>query len=188
MWVGMTAAFLATTPPAWMCIRRVSSLKTFFAMFAVGCTMVVVSWILMWLVWVYGVGLPYPMPLIGPANALWSLAGMVVTLWFQFPKAWRQEKSFQSQMKWLFVALGVILTVNMEYWVLGLAFQLCPADYQWILAIGITFFMELNVRLLSKVFRDKQHMKKIGRSIMFLFSGRLPRLARPPQKRSGLVR
>ena len=101
--------------------------------------------------WVYVMGLRYPIPLGGIVNQIPGLILMILSLWFQMPKAWRKVASFKNRAKWVIVFHLTGVGISIAYWVLWIVMAYVPAHYQPIMAIVIPLFRESLVEILKKI-------------------------------------
>lgn len=68
------------------------------------------TWVGIRYVWVYLLGLPYPMPLIGLANFVAGVSAELVVLFLSFPGQWRRDQTFVRQLLVLMVTqLGLVV-------------------------------------------------------------------------------
>ena len=104
---AMFALFFATNTPAIMNQDRLfvwwkSWGLTYVAGYVFGFA---ITWCVFTMIWIHVMGLRYPIPFGGTICQLVGLALMVVSLWFQMPKAWRMVESFKKRAKWVIVFL-----------------------------------------------------------------------------------
>lgn len=111
------------------------------------------TWVGIRYVWVFLLGLPYPMPLIGLFNFVAGFVTEVVVLFLQFPASWRRDGTFTRQLVFLMAAQLCLIVIFLAYfgWVaeilpssnkilihtfvfsLGWTFTIIPLDFQWTL-------------------------------------------------------
>ena len=96
-------------------------------------------------------GLRYPIPLGGIFNQILGLFCMILSIWFQMPKAWRMVASFKKRVKWMIVFHLTGVAISALYWVLWVVMAYVPADYQPIMAVVIPLFREALVETLKSI-------------------------------------
>ena len=153
VWMVMCAMLYSTNTPA---IMNQDQLYVWWKSF--GITYVagyifgyVFSWCATTMFWVYVVGLRYPIPLGGIVNQVFGLILMILSLWFQMPKAWRMVASFKRRAKWVIVFHLTGVGISLAYWVLWIIMAYVPADYQPIMAVVIPLFREGLVEILKMI-------------------------------------
>ena len=109
----------------------------------------VFSWCATTMFWVYVMGLRYPIPLGGIVNQMIGLIAMILSLWFQMPKAWRMVAGFKTRAKWVIVFHLTGVAISASYWVLWIVMAYVPEDYQPIMAVVIPLFREGLVTILK---------------------------------------
>ena len=153
IWMVTCAMFYATNTPAILNLDRLyvwwkASGITYIAGYVFGY---VLSWCLTTMFWVYVMGLRYPIPLGGIVNQMIGLIAMILSLWFQMPKAWRMVASFKTRAKWVIVFHLTGVAISASYWVLWIIMAYVPKDYQPIMAVVIPLFREHLVKILKKI-------------------------------------
>ena len=150
---AMFALFFATNTPA---IMNQDLLYVWWKSF--GLTYVagylfgyVFSWTVTPMFWVYVMGLRYPIPLGGIVNQFLGLFFMILSIWFQMPKAWRMVESFKKRAKWVIVFHLTGVAISALYWVLWVIMAYVPDDYQPIMAVVIPLFREALVAVLKMI-------------------------------------
>ena len=149
---GVTCAMLyATNTPAIMNQDRLyiwwkSFGITYIAGYVFGYA---ISWCATTMFWVYVMGLRYPIPLGGIVNQIFGLFLMILSLWFQIPKAWRMVAGFKTRAKWVIVFHLTGVAISASYWVLWIVMAYVPEDYQPIMAVVIPLFREGLVKVLK---------------------------------------
>ena len=96
-------------------------------------------------------GLRYPIPLGGIINQFLGLFYMILSIWFQMPKAWRMVESFKKRAKWMIVFHLTGVAISALYWVLWVIMAYVPDDYQPIMAVVIPLFREALVAVLKMI-------------------------------------
>ena len=96
-------------------------------------------------------GLRYPIPLGGIFNQILGLFCMILSIWFQMPKAWRMVASFKKRVKWMIVFHLTGVAISALYWVLWVVMAYVPTDYQPIMAVVIPLFREGLVATLKSI-------------------------------------
>ena len=104
--------------------------------------------------WVYVMGFRYPIPLGGIVNQIPGLILMILSLWFQMPKAWRKVASFKNRAKWVIVFHLAGVAISALYWVLWVIMANVPLDYQPIMAVVIPLFREGLLEILKMIGKD----------------------------------
>ena len=153
IWMAMCALMYAASTPA------VINIDTLFVWWkAFGITYVsgyVIGYTFSWsataMLWVYGFNLRYPIPLGGIVNQALGLFFMIGSLWFQVPKAWRQDPAFNKRIKWTIVFHLYGVAISAFYWVLWIAMAYVPAAYQPIMAVVIPACREGLVAILKYI-------------------------------------
>ena len=92
---SMPALVLITTTPTWLFVEDILSLKTFLQIYCTGATMLIIVWSTLYLVWVFALEMPYPVPLVGAFISLLPFHAMIAALWFKFPREWRRQPHFR---------------------------------------------------------------------------------------------
>ena len=153
IWMIMCAMLYATNTPA---IMNQDLLYVWWKSF--GLTYVagylfgyVFSWTVTTMFWVYVMGLRYPIPLGGIVNQFLGLFFMILSIWFQMPKAWRMVESFKKRAKWVIVFHLTGVAISALYWVLWVIMAYVPDDYQPIMAVVIPLFREGLVTVLKMI-------------------------------------
>ena len=103
------------------------------------------------MVWVYVLGLRYPVPLGGIVNQFLGLLYMILSIWFQMPKAWRMVESFKKRAKWVIVFHLAGVAISALYWVVWIIMGIIPDEYQPIMAVVIPLFRESLVTILKMI-------------------------------------
>ena len=103
---------------------------------------------------VYVVELRNPIPLGGIVNQIPGLILMILSLWFQMPKAWRKVASFKNRAKWVIVFHLAGVAISALYWVLLVIMVYVPLDYQPIMAVVIPLFREGLLEILKMIGKD----------------------------------
>ena len=156
VWMVMCAMLYATNTPS---IMNMDSLWTwwksfgitYFAGYVLGY---ICSWVGTTMFWVYVMGFRYPIPLGGIVNQIPGLTLMILSLWFQMPKAWRKVESFKSRAKWAIVFHLAGVAISALYWVLWMIMANVPLDYQPIMAVVIPLFREGLLEILKMIGED----------------------------------
>ena len=141
---AMFALFFATNTPAIMNQDRLfvwwkSWGLTYVAGYVFGFA---ITWCVFTMIWIHVMGLRYPIPFGGTICQLVGLALMVVSLWFQMPKAWRMVVSFKSRAKWVIVFHLTVVSIALFYKVLWIIMANLPEDYQPVMAVLIPLIRE----------------------------------------------
>ena len=102
----------------------------------------------------YVVELRNPIPLGGIVNQIPGLILMILSLWFQMPKAWRKVASFKNCAKWVIVFHLAGVAISALYWVLWVIMVYVPLDYQPIMAVVIPLFREGLLEILKMIGKD----------------------------------
>ena len=149
----MCAMLYATNPPA---IINQDHLYVWWKSFAITYVAgyffgYVLSWCATTMFWVYVVGLRYPIPLGGIVNQVFGLILMILSLWFQMPKAWRKVGSFKKRAKWVLAFHITGVGISVAYWVLWVIMAYVPPDFQPIMAVVIPLFREGLAEILKKI-------------------------------------
>ena len=153
IWMVMSAMLYATNTPAIMNQDRLyvwwkSFGITYVAGYIFGYCL---SWSVTTMFWVYVMGLRYPIPLGGILNQVLGLFLMILSLWYQMPKAWRMVTSFKRRAKWVIVFHLTGVAISALYWVLWVIMAYVPEDYQPIMAVVIPLFREGLVAILKMI-------------------------------------
>ena len=156
VWAVMSAMLYATNTPAIMNQDRLYVWwKSFGITYLAGYVFGYIgSWIATTMFWVYVVGLRYPIPLGGIVNQIPGLILMILSLWFQIPKAWRKVASFKNRAKWVIVFHLAGVAISALYWVLWVIMANVPLDYQPIMAVVIPLFREGLLEILKMIGKD----------------------------------
>ena len=149
----MSAMLYATNTPAIMNQDRLYVWwKSFGITYVAGYVFgYVVSWSVTTMFWVYVMGLRYPIPLGGIVNQILGLFFMILSIWFQMPKAWRMVASFKKRAKWVILFHLIGVAISALYWVLWVVMAYVPEDYQPIMAVVIPLFREGLVAILKMI-------------------------------------
>ena len=156
VWAVMSAMLYATNTPAIMNQDRLYVWwKSFGITYLAGYVFGYIgSWIATTMFWVYVMGLRYPIPLGGIVNQIPGLILMILSLWFQMPKAWRKVASFKNRAKWVIVFHLAGVAISALYWVLWVIMANVPLDYQPIMAVVIPLFREGLLEILKMIGKD----------------------------------
>ena len=156
VWAVMSAMLYATNTPAIMNQDRLYIWwKSFGITYLAGYVFGYIgSWIATTMFWVYVVGFRYPIPLGGIVNQIPGLILMILSLWFQMPKAWRKVARFKNRAKWAIVFHLAGVAISALYWVLWVIMANVPLDYQPIMAVVIPLFREGLLEILKMIGKD----------------------------------
>ena len=146
---ALVGLFLITSTNTYLAIENVFGLKSFLLMWTVGLASMAVTWVSLYALWVHALHQLYPMPLIGLFNFVAGFVAEVVVLYFQIPKAWRQNPAFFKIILWLVATQLFLIVVFLVYFGLGFGFYIIPKDYQWTLALLIPFVDGFSTKILS---------------------------------------
>ena len=151
VWMVTSALLYATNTPAMMNLEHLYTWwKSFGITYVAGYIFgYVFSWSVTTMIWVYVFGLRYPIPLGGIVNQILGLFFMILSLWFQMPKAWRMVASFKKRAKWVILFHLIGVAISALYWVLWVIMAYVPADYQPVMAVVIPLFREGLVEILQ---------------------------------------
>ena len=153
VWAVMSAMLYATNTPAIMNQDRLYIWwKSFGITYLAGYVFGYIgSWIATTMFWVFVMSLRYPIPLGGIVNQIPGLILMILSLWFQMPKAWRKVASFKNRTKWAIVFHLTGVAISAMYWVLWVIMANVPLDYQPIMAVVIPLFREGLLEILKMI-------------------------------------
>lgn len=73
------------------------------------------TWVGIRYVWVFLLGLPYPMPLLGLFNFVAGFVAEVVVLFLQFPRQWRKDGTFLKQLVFLMATQLCLIVIFLAY-------------------------------------------------------------------------
>jgi len=117
-------------------------------MWSFGFLSMAMCWVSLYYLWVYLLGFPYPLPLIGLFNFVAGFVEEVIVLYFQISKSWRQDPGFFIIIIWLACAQLFLIVAFLLYVGLGWGFYIIPRDYQWALAFVVPLVDEISTRIL----------------------------------------
>ena len=101
-------------------------------------------------VWTYVLHLQYPIPWSGYTLSYCILFVALVTLWFRFPKEWRNNSSFESRLKYVISLQVYSLVVGIQYEFASMLLIKYQNIYQPILALLFIVIREVNSWIYSK--------------------------------------
>ena len=108
-------------------------------------------WCCLYILWVHGLGLPYPVPLVGLPNASLAISVICVVIWYIFPPSWRKIGAFKKQAKFMFAAQLLIVLWVIEYCFFTWVFYAIPKHFQWTLALVLPFAREAGAYILTRI-------------------------------------
>ena len=98
----------------WLNSDRVKKLRNWMILFCILTVIIVVSLIIIYYLWTYGLKQNYPMPFQGSLLAYESIAILYILLWFCFPANWRSDNSFRHRLKFLYLALMFLSLIHIS--------------------------------------------------------------------------
>ena len=151
IWMAMCALMYAASTPAIINMDNIYTwYKACFITFVAGYVFGYIPfWCATTMLWVYGFNLRYPIPMGGILNQFYGLIVMIISLWFQMPKAWRQDVAFNKRVKWTMIFHIYGVAISAFYWVLWILMAYIPADFQPIMAVVIPVCREGLVAILK---------------------------------------
>lgn len=133
-------------------INKNKSLRFFFKLWMILIFVSIIAYAFLNLVWVHGLSYQNPVPFNGYIIYLNSIIFILLTLWFNSPRKWRQNENFQQRYR-RFVFGGIYSTQTLiNYAVITGVLQNIPEDYQWVAAFFLPLVRELNSWIILKLF------------------------------------
>ena len=149
-------------------LLNVDLIRTFRAFLSLYVSVIVISSIVFssaYMIWTFAFGLRYPVPLIGYINFFTMTVTCLTQIWFQFPSGWRENKGFRKRLKWnLFTILILNLTVG-GYIGFTAALVLTPSGFQWVTAIVLPIYREMNVWIITSLLKKCHDGDPLGGKI-----------------------
>ena len=144
IWMVTCAMLYATNTPFILNLDRMTVWwKSFGITYVAGYVFgYIFFWSLSSMIWVYVLGLRYPIPLVGMINQFMGLFFMITSIWFQIPKAFLVVSAFKTRAKWMIMFHLAGVAISGSYWVLWVIMAYVPPDYQPIMAVVIPLFRE----------------------------------------------
>ena len=149
-------------------LLNVDLIRTFRAFLGLYVSVIVISSIVFssaYMIWTFAFELRYPVPLIGYINFFTMTVTCLTQIWFQFPSGWRENKGFRKRLKWnLFTILILNLTVG-GYIGFTAALVLTPSGFQWVTAIVLPIYREMNVWIITSLLKKCHDGDPLGGKI-----------------------
>lgn len=159
-WNFLAASFLTGVSHFCVVCLGKGSVKPFAVISAVGTLSILSYFSLSWYIWVQVLEWRYPIPYQGMLCGIVGWHSMLLTLWFQYPKAWRSEKRVKTRVI-LGIAIGIQATlVNFTYNGIENAFERMPENYQWLLVFVLIAVREVNAWLTPYLSKTITGVKK----------------------------
>ena len=133
-----------------MNIKMIVKKKTFVILWLAGISAlftVVPSAYIPWF-W-YGYSGPFPFG--GLIQGYITIICMYVSLYYCFPNKWRAEKNFRKRFTFFIVAISLTNLLTLQFNFIAKCLLLIRKDYQWIIALTLPLFRELNTWILVKL-------------------------------------
>ena len=93
-----------------------------------------------------------PVPFSGFLGGYSIAMGNYISVWFSFPKNWRNNFAFRKRLQYFLVAFAISNILTVQYNVIAKFLLVYKDNYQWIIALTLPIFCEFNewiVTLLS---------------------------------------
>ena len=134
-----------------MGIEPIRTIKPFLFVYLTGVITTAFLSCFLYVVWVYLVKYPYPMPFQGYLVGFSTWHMMTISLWFQIPFEWRQSPEVRRRSKFAILLLLVISITELSYKIIRKIFLVIPQGIQWTLFILLIGIRELHGWMLSSL-------------------------------------
>ena len=146
----------------------IRTLKTFAALFSAVVVVSGIEFALSYYIWAFVFGLRYPVPLIGYINFFTMTVTNLSMIWFQFPSTWRNNQAFRRRLKWNMLTILALNLCVAEYIGFTAALVLTPEGFQWVIAIILPFFREINVWITTSLLKNCHDGDPLGGKIYII--------------------
>ena len=160
-YIPLNAAAIILNSSHRMNTDSVKTFENWIALYSVGTIATISTIMALYCTW-KGLGYDYPIPFQGVIFVVVLQIISYTFFWFQFPKAMRENRSFNKRLKYLYIAFLYSFIVSPQYHVLGIAFRKVPSQYQWVLALCLPLVREWNSRYMLRL-SIKQMVQKRSR-------------------------
>ena len=116
-----------------------------------GAALYSISWVVTYVLWVYGFRMRYPIPNGGFLNAIIGLSSQIIITLLQYPSIWRKIPEFWSRCKYMALLNLVTINISLFYLVFWWMLTITPPTYQPMVALVGPAARELFGYLLSKL-------------------------------------
>ena len=126
-----------------------NSLKPCIVAYIVGTISMILSASLLYLLWKHCAGMVWPMPFQGYTVGVVGWYAMILTLWFQFPKEWRQNADIRKKILFALLFLNVMVVAELTYKGIHGLFHIVSRKAQWSLVFVLLLVREWHSWILS---------------------------------------
>ena len=131
--------------------KFLNSFKLFLRLYGVSALASIIPVVISHLTWTVWFGNNHPMPFFG--FTVWVIVNIVlyVHLWFEFPSELRMEPGIRERIRSYFLYCLWSVTYGFQVQALQIIFDKIPIENQWIMAIILPLWREMNVWVKSKL-------------------------------------
>lgn len=151
VYLPMAALFFVTASSVFLNLNSIFTWKNWLITFAIGVANSAFFTVLANVLWVYVLGLRYPVPAIGLVNQNFGMGSQIASIWFQLPADWRKCVSFLRRARWLMAVHLYGVGISAFYCVMWTIFPMVPVDYQPIMAVVLPLCREAHGYFLSRI-------------------------------------
>ena len=134
--------------------------KTILCMYVTTAGSAILSYILVYLVWVVYLEYNPPMPLFVYLLAYISMVTLFTRIWYQFPRYLRKAPDYRKRLKAYYFYVLWVATFTIQFLVIQKICVIINPQIQWIIAIVLTIAKKLNAMMLNHLLCKAAGSKK----------------------------
>ena len=134
-----------------MNIGYIQSLKHFTILWLTAVISVVITCLTAYLTWTYGLKKQWPIPFLALVYAYTTFISQDIALWYRFPKHWRNGSNFSGRFKFFLISFSYGQIQTLLYGVWSKMFLVVTGKFQWMLAVLLPIFKEINIWMTIKL-------------------------------------